>query len=228
MIAPRAAPSRDQAEAVRAFLGAGNTVVVADDFNRGSDYLAAIGATIRFGAGNLSSLDRAYETPTAPFGFPAPGAPVVANLTQVIFDRPVAVLGGDPVLETSRLSWIDADGSGRIEPGEPLGRFTLAAGEPVGGGRVVALGDASLFINAMDRVRGGDNRAFLDHLLGERSVLVVEQGLSRTVDADGMINTILWVQGKTILILAIAALALIGVVLLFRRNFSGERDTWTR
>lgn len=227
VVAPWSAPSDDEARRVRDFLAAGNTVVVADDFNQGSDYLAAIGSSLRFGTGNLSSLDRAYELTSAPFGVPAPGAEGMQNITRVIFDRPVEVRGGTPLLETSFLSWIDVDGNARADTGEPLGRYVLAAAEEVGNGRIVAVGDASLFIKSMDRVRGGDNRLFLDRLLQGRSRLVVEQRLSRTASSAGPINTILWVQGRDYMILAIAALALLGVTWRYRRAFCGDRDEWT-
>ena len=54
---------------------------------------------------------------------------------------------------------------------ESLGRFALAASEDVGAGRVVAVGDASLFINAMQGLRTGDNALLLARLVPDGALV---------------------------------------------------------
>ncbi|MEN6341441.1 MAG: DUF4350 domain-containing protein, partial [Methanospirillum sp.] len=144
--------------------------------------------------------------PGAPFGFPVPGAPLGANLTSVVFDHPAAVTGGAPFLETSPLSWMDDDGDGRPGPNESLGRFALAASEDVGAGRVIAVGDASLFINAMRDLRVGDNALLLSRLVPDG--VLVDRRLSRTASASGPVGTVLWLQERPVLIVAVTAFAL--------------------
>lgn len=206
IVAPGRAPTADEAAAYRAFVQSGNTLVLADDFGAGNALLGAVGSTMRLDQRNLSSLDREFELPGAVLGYPVPGAPLGANLSTVVFDHPVAVVGGAPFLETSRLSWMDDDGNGRPDLNESLGRFALAASEEVGAGRVVAVGDASLVINAMQALRDGDNAVLLARLVPDGAL--VDQRLSRAAAATGPISTILWVQNRPSFIVVVTALAL--------------------
>ena len=112
MIAPIRAPTAEEGAGYRAFVAAGNTLVLADDFGAGNEVLKAIGASARFEPGNLSSLTRQFETSTAPIGYPLKGQPLVGALSKVVFNRPVAVSGGDPLINTTYFSWIDTDGNG--------------------------------------------------------------------------------------------------------------------
>ncbi|NLX50175.1 MAG: DUF4350 domain-containing protein [Methanospirillum sp.] len=209
VVAPGRAPVGDEAGEYRAFVASGGTIVVADDFGAGNALLAAAGTSIRFDQRNLSSLERAFELPAAVLGFPAPGGDLAGNLTAVVFDRPVAVLGGTPLLETSRLSWMDGDGDGRPGANEPLERYILVAHEEIGAGRVVAVGDASLFINAMQDLRVGDNALLLARLAPDG--VLVDGVVSRTTGASGPVGTVLWLQERPVLIVAVAAAALIAL-----------------
>lgn len=209
VVAPGRPPTGDEAETIRAFVASGNTLVLADDFGAGNALLEAVGASIRLDQRNLSSVEREHEIAASPRGFPVPGHPLSASLSMVIFDHPVAVTGGAPFLASSRLSWIDQDGNGRPDAGEPLERYPLAADEAVGAGRVVVIGDASLFINAMQNLRNGDNNLLLERLTAGN--LLVDQRLSRTADATRPISTILWVQERPSIIIAVTALALVAL-----------------
>jgi len=217
VIAPGRAPTAGEAAAYRKFVVSGNTLLLADDFGEGNALLEAVGATIGLDQRNLSSLDREYEVPAAPLGIPVVGAPFGRNLTKIIFNHPVAVTGGTPFLQTSLLSWIDENGNGRADSTEPLGRFTLAATEPVGSGRVVVIGDASLFINAMQHLRDRENGQLIQELTG--GTLLIDQHLSRTAVASGPISTVLWVRNISTSIILITAMALGGVAwYLYRRK----------
>ena len=206
VVAPGRAPTADEAAAYRAFVRSGGTLVLADDFGAGNALLGAVGSGMRLDQRNLSSLERAFELPGAPLGFPVEGAPLGANLTSVVFDHPVAVTGGSPFLESSRLSWMDDDGNGLPGPNESLGRFSLAASEDVGAGRVVAVGDASLFINAMQDLRIGDNALLLARLVPDG--VLVDRRLSGAASASGPVGTVLWLQERPVLIVAVTAFAL--------------------
>jgi hypothetical protein len=206
VVAPGRAPTAAEADAYRAFVRSGGTLVLADDFGAGNALLAAVGSGMRLDQRNLSSMDRAFELPAAPLGFPVQGAPLGANLSPVVFDHPVAVTGGAPFLTSSRLSWMDDHGNGRPDLNESLGLFVLAASEKVGAGTVVAVGDASLFINAMQDLRIGDNGVLLARLVPDG--VLVDRRLSRTAVANGPVGTVLWLQERPVLIVAVTALAL--------------------
>ncbi len=206
VVAPGRAPTADEAAAYRAFVRSGGTLVLADDFGAGNALLATVGSGMRLDQRNLSSMERAFELPAAPFGFPVEGETLGANLTSIVFDHPVAVTGGTPFLTSSRLSWMDDDANGRPDLNESLGRFALAAREEIGAGTVVAVGDASLFINAMQDLRIGDNGLLLARLVPDG--VLVDRRLSRAAVATGTVGTVLWLQERPVLIVAVTAFAL--------------------
>ena len=216
VVAPARAPDGGEAAAYRGFLAGGGTLVLLDERGAGDALLEAVGSTMRFGEPNLSSLDRAYELPDAPLGYPVAGAPLAENLSAVVLNRPVAVAGGAPFLETSRLSWVDLDGDGVPAPDEPFGRYALAASETVGAGTVVAVGDPSLVINAMQDLREGDNRRLLARLAPDG--VLVDGRLGRTAAADGPVGTVLWLQERPFISIAVVALALVALALWRRRG----------
>ncbi len=214
VVAPVRAPTPDEAAAYTSFVRSGGTLVLADDFGAGNAVLEAVGSGMRLDQRNLSSLERAFELPAAPLGYPVAGALLGANLSTIVFDHPAAVLGGAPFLESSRLSWMDDDGNGRPDVTEPLGRFVLAASEELGAGRIVAIGDASLVINAMQGLRIGDNALLLARLVPDG--VLVDERLSRTADANGPVGTVLWLQERPVLIVTATAIAL--AALAWRRD----------
>jgi hypothetical protein len=206
VIAPERAPTVEEGSAYRDFVGAGNTLVLVDDYGSGNELLKAIGASARLERGNLSSLAREFEVSQAPLGYPVKGRALGAGLSKVVFNHPVAVSGGESLINTTYLSWIDEDGDGRINRSEPLGQFTLATEEAVGAGRVVVIGDASLFINAMQGLPDCDNELLVERLIADTTC--VDQRLSRTASATGPISTFLWVRGTPSLVVLVTALSL--------------------
>lgn len=206
VIAPGREPTAEEGRAFRDFVTAGNTLVIADDFGSGNELLKAIGASARLNRGDLSSLGREFEISSAPIGLPVEGRPLVAGLSKIVFNHPVSVSGGSPVINSTYLSWIDEDRNRRPTVSEPMGRFTLATAESVGDGRVVVIGDASLFINAMQRLPECDNGLLLERLTAGETL--VDQRLSQTSAAVGPISTFLWVKETPSLVVVVTALSL--------------------
>lgn len=216
VIAPARAPTVEEGSAYRDFVAAGNTLMLVDDFGSGNDLLRAVGATTRLDRGNLSSLEREFENSNAPLGYPVKGRPLVAGLSKIVFNRPVAVSGGNPLINTTYLSWIDTDGDGRVERTESLGRFTLATEEAVGAGQVVVIGDASLFINAMQGLSDCDNGLLVERLVA--SATLTDQRLSQTATTAGPISIFLWVRETPALVVVVTALSLGMIAWSFNRR----------
>lgn len=209
VVAPGRPPDPAEGAAYRDFVAGGGTLVLADDFGAGNALLEAVGSGMRLDQGNLSSVERAFEVPGAPLGFPVEGESLAAGLGAVVFDHPAGVVGGTPFLVTSPLSWMDADGNGRADPDEPLGEAALAASEQVGAGRVIVVGDSSLFVNAMQGLREGDNAALLGRLVPDG--VLVDARLARTASAGGPVGAVLWLRGVPLLIAAATAGALVAL-----------------
>lgn len=209
VIAPGRSPNGEEGAAFRGFVASGNTLVLVDDFGPGNDLLEAVGSSIRLDRGNLSSHSREYEVSHAPIGIPLEGRWLVAGLSKVVFNHPVAVSGGYPLINTTHLSWIDDDGDGKVNRLEPMGQFTIASIEDVGAGRVVVIGDPSLFINAMQGLPESDNGLLIERLVADTDL--VDQVLSRTAVAAGPISMFLLVKETPSLVVLVTALSL-GVV----------------
>nr|HPK82110.1 DUF4350 domain-containing protein [Methanoculleus sp.] len=121
-------------------------------------------------------------------------------------NRPAAVTGGEPLLETAILTWEDADGDGRISGDEVFGTAVICAAE----GNLTVLGDESLFINAML----AENPQFIENIQPIR----VDSIHSRTGTANPIINTRLWIQETPPAAAAAAALAILPVAWHFGRK----------
>ncbi|MDD3933852.1 MAG: DUF4350 domain-containing protein [Methanoculleus sp.] len=190
----------------RAFLDNGGEILIADEEGAANPLLADLGSRIRVRPGNLSSLERDHTDPGL-FRVQVTGnASLFAGIETIRVNRPAAVEGGEPLLETSVLTWDDADGDGRITASETFGTAVVCAKE----GNLTVLGDPSLFINAML----AENPEFIDNLQPVR----IDGVHSRTGTANPIINTRLWIQETPLAAAALAALAVLPVAYRFGRK----------
>lgn len=132
-----------------AFMKMGGRVAVVDDFGDGDRLLDRF--RIIRGPAPTDPLQMLRGNPQLPIATPASGHPIVADVAQVVLNHPTTVKHAD----LSSLLRIPRVG-GEVGPDVAL------AGQ-VGEGRLVALGDPSIFINQMLRFPG--NRALAKNLL---------------------------------------------------------------
>jgi hypothetical protein len=206
ILAPDVAFTADETGYLRAFLESGGHLLIADEEGSANRLLADLGSTIRVRPGNLASLERDHADPGLFTGYPVGNATFFAGVETVLLNRPAAVTGGEPLLETSILTWDDADGDGRPGGSETFARRTVCARE----GNLTVLGDASLFVNAML----AENPKFIENI---RPVLV-DAAHSRTGTTNPIINTRTWIQETPAAIAVIAALAVLPVAYRFGRK----------
>ena len=214
IIAPERLPSVQETAAYRSFLERGNTILLADDFGTGNAILRGIGSRIVILPGNLSSIDRAYNDPYAVVAYPVANVSPVRLISAILLNRPAPLEGGDPLLTSSIMSWIDTNGNKRIDRDEMMGRFAVMAKEKIGGGEIIVLSDPSIFINSMQGLDAKwDNRQLIGNLVDRADPVLIDQMNSRTTGTEGM-STILHVM-KTSLsteIVLIIVLLLIAAV----------------
>ena len=214
IIAPERLPTVQETAAYRSFLERGNILLLADDFGTGNAILRGIGSRIIILPGNLSSIDRAYNDPYAVVAYPVADVSPVRSLSAVLLNRPAPLEGGDPILTSSIMSWIDTNGNKRIGPDEMMGRFAVMAHEKAGGGEIIVLSDPSIFINSMrDPGATWDNQKVMDDLVSRAGPVLLDQMNSRTTGTEGM-SAILHVMKTTlsIEILFIVVLLVIAAV----------------
>jgi hypothetical protein len=76
------------------------------------------------------------------------------------------------VARSSNVSYLDTDRDAEIDDGEQLRPYPVVATESVGSGRVVAVSDASLFINAM--LERASNEAFTRSLVAGTDLVILD------------------------------------------------------
>ena len=206
VLAPDRPFTAEEAGYLRAFLDAGGRVLIADEEGNANPLLADLGSTMRVRPGNLSSLDRGHTDPGLFIGYVVGNTTFFAGVETVLANRPAAVEGGEPLIETSILTWDDGDGDGRISGSEIFAKTVICAHE----GNLTVLGDPSLFINAML----AENPEFIQNT---RAVLL-DGTHSRTGTANRIINTRLWIQETPPAAAAAAALAVLPVAWHFGRK----------
>ena len=187
LIAPERLPTGQETAAYRSFLERGNTILLADDFGTGNAILRGIGSRIIILPGNLSSIDRVYNDPYSVVAYPVANVSPVRSVSALVLNRPAPLEGGDSLLTSSIMSWIDNNGNKRIDRDEMMGRFAVMAQEKVGRGEIIVLSDPSIFINSMqDPGAKWDNRQLIRDLVDRADPVLIDQMNSRTTGTEGM------------------------------------------
>lgn len=216
IIAPGSAGAEEEANTV---LANGGMVIIADEEGGSDELLMAIGCEMRVVPGNLSSVDMEFDSPRTLMAKVRSNHTIFSEVETLVFNRPAYIEGGEPLVKSSVLSWVDLSGDGRPGPGEPLDRYTLIAREEVGAGEVILIADASLFANTMQQVRRlRDNKHFLDNLLTHEGVVVVDAVYGRPADADGPAYYVHSITSAPISTIIIILLLMAFVIAAFRKE----------
>ncbi|KUG21336.1 hypothetical protein ASZ90_008920 [hydrocarbon metagenome] len=203
----------------RSYIGRGNTIVLADDFGSGNQLLAGLGSSIRLLQDNLSSMDMEYSDPRTVIGYRAENASILNGVESIVLNRPAALQGGEILVETSVLSWIDANGNQRVDAGETLGRYGVLSHERIGSGDLYVLSDPSICTNGMMRLdRSRDNPRLIANLLQGDGGVMLDQANSRTACADGFAGPINAAKNTTLIKIALICVVLMPVGFAFKRK----------
>ncbi|TKX87536.1 DUF4350 domain-containing protein [Halorubrum sp. SS5] len=148
-------------ERVRTFVDGGGTLVVADDFGpHGNTLLEDLGASARFNGTQLRDERHYYRAPSLPVATNVSETRYTDGVEQLTLNKGTAIDAGNAtvVAATSPFAYLDRNGTGSLSAGDELGTYPVVTAESVGEGQVIAVGDPSLFINAM--LSRPDNAAF--------------------------------------------------------------------
>ena len=212
LIAPNGSFSPGEIARVREFLREGNnTVFVADETGESESLLAGLSSRVRVRPGAVCSAEMEFWDYYTVIAYPREADPLVSDVSSLTFNRPSSVTGGEVLVATTLISWVDVNDNYHLDENETLSSYGLLARERVGNGTLYVLSDPSLCINGMRNARlSGDNGVFLAQLLSLHPDLLVEQTHSLTGRADPVLAAVLWVKKTTIITIS----ALIGSVLL--------------
>lgn len=158
VLAPTTPYDTEDAASMRQFVENGGTLLVADNFGPttddppyGNTLLANVGATARFDGALLRDERNYYRSPALPIAQPVSDHPYTTGVSDVTLNYGTAVVPNDAetLVRTSEFAYRDVDRSEDLSGGEELARYPVVTVEPVGDGQVIAVGDPSIFINAM-------------------------------------------------------------------------------
>lgn len=180
------------ATAVREFVADGGTLLVAEDVGpNGNRLLRAAGARTRFDGAPLRD-ERNYENgPSLPVATTVRETATTAGVDDLVLNHGTAIrVNGTTADESetpmaavdetnatvlaasSSYGYLDRDGDEALDDAETVARYPVVTVESVGEGRVIAVGDPSLFINTMLEL--GDNRAFAQALVASHDRVVLD------------------------------------------------------
>ncbi len=213
VLSPTEAYSASETDRLRRFVEAGGTLVVAEDFGpHANPLLAGLGVGTRTN-GTLVRDER--------FFYRSPALPVATNvsanhtLTQGIEGVTLnygTVLDPGPnatvPVSTSAFAYLDTNGSGELDETETVASFPVVAVESADEGRVVAVSDPSVFLNAMLEREG--NRRFATTLVDNRTVLL---DLSHTSGVPPLTAVVLVLQQSPLALGSVGAVAVLALAL---------------
>jgi len=160
---------------IRQFVESGGTLVVAEDYGSGgNELLDAVGAQARINGTQLRDERNAGPSPAFPTVTPMRNHTYTRNVNSVMLNRGSVVEPGNAttLLHSSQFSYLDRNGNEELDTNETLARYPVMTVEQVGDGRVVAVSDPSIFLNAMLDER--DNRALLRNIVGTHSQMLFD------------------------------------------------------
>ena len=152
---------------VRNYVSSGGTLVLLDDYGFGNQVLRSLGTNMRFTGQTLLDPLYNYRNEWLPKITDFTNSSVSANLTSIVFNHASCLnqtSDSAVIAASSSFSFLDVNGNGARDAGEPNGPFAVSAYFKVGQGCVVAVADSSLLINGM--VDLGDNLQFVNNALG--------------------------------------------------------------
>ncbi|SEL38571.1 DUF4350 domain-containing protein [Haloferax larsenii] len=235
-------PSPEQLAALRSFVRAGGTLVVADDYGTGGNaVLEGVGADARFDGRVLRDERLYYRDPALPIArnvtqhnFTTGVEALTLNYGTAIYADSATTLGENgtpvvaangtaelpesltPLVRASTFSYLDTNGDGEPDPREPMAAHPVATVEPVGNGRVVAVSDPSLFINAMLDRPG--NRAFASALVEQHDRVVIDQTGSTGTPALAVVEQVVRTDQRVQVIVGVGVALAVGFLAAPRRE----------
>ena len=219
IIAPTGNISREDAGQYRSFLLKGNTILLFDDFGTGNQLLEGIGSEIRILPGNLSGIDMEYNTPTSIIVYRSGNSTLLEGVETLALNAPAALEGGEVLMRTSVLSWIDVDGDGRISGDERLDRYGVMARETNGRGEIYVFSDPSILINAMMADEGlRDNQRFIDAVLSGDQQLYLDGKYSGTTAGGAIVGLLAMAKSTIIIKIVLLCILLLLVAYAFKKK----------
>jgi hypothetical protein len=211
LVEPYAVPRREDMDTIRQFVRDGGTLIIIAKGERANTILESVGSSIRINDVNLSSVDMEYADPRMPIAYTAQDHYILKDVKSIALNQPSIVTGGQSLLKTSLISWVDANNNGIADEGEKLGQKTVMANETIEQGEILVLADSGILINSMDfSVSERDNNQFRKKL-GISTTLAYDTTVSKPFLTHGVLQAVTGAKSTTV-IKIIAILLITGII----------------
>lgn len=216
VLSPESGYGPRETDRLRSFVRNGGTLLVAEDVGQHANALLnAVGAQARVTGQLLRDEQYSYQSTALPIARNISNASLMAGVDRLTLNHgsPVDPNGATVLASSSEVAYVDSDRDGELDDGEEIGTKPVATAESVGEGRVLVVGDPSLFINAMlDR---SGNLAFVRSIFGAHERVLLDY--SHAGRLPPLSVALLIVRDTPLLQIVIGALG-IGAIGLFARR----------
>ncbi|WP_256686055.1 DUF4350 domain-containing protein [Halococcus qingdaonensis] len=216
VLSPESGYGPRETDRLRTFVRNGGTLLVAEDFGQHANpLLEAVGAQARVPGQLLRDEQYNYQSTALPIARNVSNASLLTGVDGLTLNHgsPVSPNGATVLASTSDVAYVDSDRDGELGDGEEIGTKPVATSEAVGDGRVLVVGDPSLFINAM--VKRSGNQAFVRSVFGAHERVLLDY--SHAGGLPPLSVALLVVRDAPLLQILLGALG-IGAIALFVRR----------
>lgn len=211
LVEPARLPEGVDETAIRTFVRDRGTLVVIAKNESANTVLKATGSSIRIEESVLSSIDMEYANPRMVIAYPAGNHTLLDGIESIALNQPSTVTGGEPLLKSSVISWIDTNNNGRADGAETFGKQTVMAHEYLGEGEVIVLSDSGILLNSMDVAVSERDNARLRKNIVQGANIWYDTAVSEPFTTEGMLQAVTGAKSTTI-IKIIAILLITGII----------------
>ena len=211
LVEPAVLPEGTYEDTIVRFARNGGTLVIIAKNESANGMLEKAGSTIKIHETALSSIDVEYANPRMVIAYRAGNHSLLENVGSVALNQPSTLTGGETLLKTSVLSWIDRNNNGRADGTETFGKEPVMAREGIGEGEIIVLSDSGILINSMDFTVSERDNVQLRENLATGMHASFDTITSKPFMAEGVLQTVTGVKSTTV-IKIIAILLITGVI----------------
>ncbi|KAF1078611.1 DUF4350 domain-containing protein [Methanogenium sp. MK-MG] len=198
MVEPHALPE-EETDSIRQFVRDGGTLIVIAKNESANSILEAMGSSIRIHESILSSIDREYADPRMVIAYRAQDHRLLKGVESIALNQPSTLTGGEILLQTSVISWIDRNNNGRADGMETFGKETVMAREFLESGEIIILSDSGVLINSMDTTVSERDNTRLRNNLATGMDTAYDTIASQPFETDGALQAVTGAKNTTII-----------------------------
>ncbi len=150
MVEPHYMLNGEEGESLREFVTNGGTLIVIAQRESANTILEVAGSTVRIHDTKLASIDMEYNDPEMVIAYQVQEHSLLEDVESIALNQPSTLTSGEALIQTSSISWIDANNNGKVDGIEKLGKETVMAHEIIEQGEIIVLADSGILINSMD------------------------------------------------------------------------------